>query len=100
MRITEKVIWSVYSSVLGGLATFVAQKLITKAWETATGEEPPDPNDPEAPLMRAVVWAIASGVGVGVTQLSMNRFIQRHWLKNTGHSAPGRLRNHLDIKKN
>ncbi|NLE97963.1 MAG: DUF4235 domain-containing protein [Propionibacterium sp.] len=99
MRLTEKVIWNVYSGVLGGLATFIAQKLITRAWEAATGEEPPDPNDPDAPLVQAIIWAAASGVGVGVTQLTMNRFIQRRWVKNMGHSAPGKLRNHLDIKK-
>lgn len=99
MKLTEKVIWNVYSGILGALATFIAQKLITKAWEAATGEEPPDPNDPEAPFVQAVIWAAASGLGVGVTQLSMNRFIQRRWLNNMGHAAPGKLRNHLDLKR-
>ncbi len=53
MKITEKAIWNVYSGILGALATFVAQKLITKVWELVTGEDPPDLNDPEAPLATA-----------------------------------------------
>ena len=77
MKLTEKLIWNVYSGLLGAVATFVSQKLITEAWEAVTGEEPPDPNDPEAPLAHAIIWAAASGVGVGVTQLTMNRFVQR-----------------------
>lgn len=99
MKLTEKVIWNIYSGVLGALATIIAQKLITKAWEASTGSEPPDPNDPETPVIQSMVWAAASGVGVGVTQIMMNRFVQRRWAANMGHSAPGRLKNHLDIKK-
>lgn len=96
MKLTEKVIWNVYSGILGALATFIAQKLITMAWQASTGEEPPDPNDPETPGFQAIVWAAASGVGVGVTQIMMNRFVQRRWWSNTGHGAPGDRRNLLD----
>jgi hypothetical protein len=99
MKFTEKMVWNVYSGVLGALATFVAQKLITNAWEVVTGDEPPDLNDPEAPLVTAIIWAAASGIGVGVTQLTMNRFIQRRWVKNMGHAGPGRLKNLLDLGK-
>ncbi|SDL74761.1 DUF4235 domain-containing protein [Tessaracoccus oleiagri] len=99
MKITEKAIWNVYSGILGALATFVAQKLITKVWELVTGEDPPDLNDPEAPLATAIIWAAASGLGVGVTQLTMNRFVQRRWVSRMGHAAPGKLRSLLDLKK-
>ncbi len=99
MKLTEKVIWNVYSGLLGALATFVAQKLITKIWEVATGEEPPDPNDPDESGTKALIWAAASGVGVGVTQIMMNRFVQRRWSSAMGHSAPGALKNLLDVKK-
>ena len=96
MKLTEKVIWNVYSGVLGALATFIAQKLITAAWQAATGEEPPDPNDPETPGFQAVIWAASSGVGVGVTQIMINRFVQRRWSSNMGQGAPGGLKNLLD----
>lgn len=98
MKLTEKIIWNVYSGVLGALATLIAQKLITKAWTVATGEEPPDPNDPETPGFQAITWAAASGLGIGVTQIMLNRYVQRRWSHNMGHRAPGKLKNHLDLK--
>ncbi|RRD47402.1 DUF4235 domain-containing protein [Tessaracoccus sp. OH4464_COT-324] len=97
MKLTEKVIWNVYTGVLSTLATFIAQKVITKVWEAATGDEPPDPNDPETPAIQALIWAVSSGVGIGVTQIMMNRFVQKRWSDSMG-SAPGKLKNHLDIR--
>lgn len=97
MSVSEKVFWKVYAGVLGAATTLVAQKLVTKAWQASTGSEPPDPNDPETPMSQALIWAVSSGLGVGVAQLVMNRFLQRRWQKNMGHPAPGRLGNKLDI---
>lgn len=99
MAISEKIFWKVYAGVLGAATTVVAQKLVTKVWEASTGSEPPDPNDPETPLTQAMIWAISSGLGVGMTQLAMNRFVQRRWARNMGRPAPGKLGNKLDINK-
>ncbi|MCC2592821.1 DUF4235 domain-containing protein [Tessaracoccus sp. OS52] len=99
MAVSEKIFWKIYAGVLGATTTLVAQKLVTKIWEATTGDEPPDPNDPETPLSSALIWAISSGLGVGVSQLVMNRFIQRRWLRNMGHNAPGRLINKLDLPR-
>lgn len=99
MAVTEKVLWQIYAGALGAVSTIAARKLITKAWEVATGDEPPDPNDPETPLVQAIIWALASGVGVGMTQLAMNRYMQRHWRLNMGQKAPGKRRNKLDLEK-
>ncbi|PIE98945.1 MAG: hypothetical protein CR979_03545 [Propionibacterium sp.] len=95
MHTSNKLVWRVYSGVLGAVTTLIAQQLISKAWQTATGEQPPNPNDPEVPIIQAMTWAIATGVGVGVTQLSMNRYMAKRWLSNTGYSAPSNLRNKL-----
>lgn len=97
MAVTEKILWQIYAGALGAVSTIAAQKLITRAWEAATGDEPPDPNDPDTPLIQAVIWAIASGVGVGLTQLTMNRYMQRHWQRSMGKPAPGKRRNKLDL---
>lgn len=96
MQLTQKMIWKIYAGVLGAATTIVAQKLVTKAWEASTGETPPDPNDPDTPMAQALIWALASGFGVGVAQLTMNRYVSRHWAKATGIKAPGRLFNKLD----
>lgn len=96
MAMTEKVLWKIYAGALGAVTTIVAQKVVTKIWEATTGDEPPDPNDPDVPLTKALIWATASGLGVGVTQLAMNRFVQSRWVANFEHIGPGKLKNKLD----
>jgi hypothetical protein len=76
---TQRMIWNVYAGVIGAVTAMVATKLVGKAWEATTGEAPPTPNDPEVPLRRAVIWMLASGVGIGLAQLLMNRFAARQW---------------------
>ncbi len=97
MAVTEKLMWKVYAGVIGAATTIAVQKLVTKAWEAATGEGVPDINDPEVPLSRAVIWATASGLGVGVSQLVVNRFLHRRWMSNFSHNGPSRLRTKLDF---
>lgn len=97
MALTEKLMWKVYAGLLGAVTTLVAQKLVTKVWEASTGEPVPDINDPETPVVSAVIWAAASGLGVGISQLLMNRYMQRRWMSNFSHAGPGRLRTKLDI---
>lgn len=99
MSFSEKLLWKVYAGAIGAVTTVVAQKLVTKAWEASTGAEPPDPNDPDTPIVQALIWAASSGLGVGVAQLVMNRWVQRRWLSNMGHAAPGPLGNKLDPGK-
>lgn len=88
MSATEKILWKVYAGVLGAVSTLVAQKLVHGAWKFATGDEPPEPNDPNTPIIEAVIWALASGVGVGVVQLLTNRFAARRFATDFGTPAP------------
>ncbi|MFW6599783.1 DUF4235 domain-containing protein [Propionibacteriaceae bacterium Y2011] len=88
MEFSDKLVWKVYIGVIGAVTTIAAQKLITLAWRAATGEEPPSPTDPETPLATAATWALASGVGMGATQLLTARLAARHYAK-SGRKAPG-----------
>lgn len=97
MAVTEKLMWKVYAGVVGAVTTIVSQKLVTKIWEASTGDTPPDPNDPDVPLTKALIWAAASGLGVGMTQLIMNRMVANRWARNFDHKSPGKLRNKLDF---
>lgn len=99
MAVSESILWRVYAGVLGAATTVMTKKLVTTVWEASTGDEPPDPNDPETPLTHALLWAAASGLGVGVAQITMNRFMQRRWMATTGHYASKKLDNKLDLKK-
>ena len=46
-----------------------------------TGEEPPDPNDPNVPPGRAFAWVMANALGIGVLGVAANRFAASRWLK-------------------
>lgn len=97
MAVSEKLMWKVYAGVLGTVTTIVAQKVVTKVWEASTGDVPPDPNDPETPITQALIWAVASGLGVGVSQIMMNRVVANRWKRNFNQQAPGRLHSKLDL---
>lgn len=88
MEISEKLVWGLITAATSTIATAVAVKAVNAAWELATGEAPPEPNDPQVPLRRALTWALASGVGIGLTQLLANRFAASQWAAATGKPAP------------
>ncbi|GAB3757560.1 DUF4235 domain-containing protein [Microlunatus parietis] len=85
----QKLLWKVYIGVVGAVTTIAAQKIVTTAWKVATGDAPPSPTNPDTPVKVAVSWAIASGVGVGVTQLLVTRLAARRWSNQTGAAPSG-----------
>ncbi len=86
---SEKLLWKIYAGVVGTVATIAAHRLVKLGWKIATGDEPPKPTDPQTPVVEAVSWALASGVGVGVTQLLTQRMLAKRWSLEMGRSAPG-----------
>jgi hypothetical protein len=89
---SQKLIWKLYAGVLGAVTSLVALKLVTLLWKTVTGNEPPSPTDPRTPLSQALSWALASAIGVRVTQIVTQRFAARRWSDEMGTEAPGRRR--------
>ncbi len=63
------------AGVLSTAGTILIGKLLTAAWESTTGEPPPSPGDPDVPLRRALIWTVASGLSIAVTQLLINRVL-------------------------
>jgi hypothetical protein len=88
MQPSQRMLWNIYAGVVGALTAIVAQKAVRGAWKLATGDEPPDPNDPATPLSEALTWALAGGIGIGVTQMLVNRFAANHWERLMGIPAP------------
>ena len=85
---SQKLFWKIYVGVIGAVTTIVAQRLVTTGWKVVTGDEPPSPTDPDTPLVKAASWALASGLGVGVTQLLTQRIAARHWSREIGAGTP------------
>lgn len=86
MGIANKAVWKVYSTVFSLIVTAVTARLLSRGWRMATGEEPPDSQDPDTPTSKAVTWAVASAVGVVTSQLLTKRFTARHWSEQTGQN--------------
>ncbi len=78
---TSSIEYKIMAGALGAIATMVVQKLIRSSWKQITGQEPPDPNDPEASTMAAVAWVAASAVGVAVVQVFTRRLAANRYAR-------------------
>jgi hypothetical protein len=56
------------------LSAFLTRKLIEKVWVKVAKSEPPtDPSDDEITWKDALIWTVATGVLVGVTNVLVSR---------------------------
>lgn len=76
--------YKLIAGAIGVAAAFAAQKSVTLGWRSMTGQEPPDPNDPEVPAAQAIAWVVASAIALGVAQVVANRLAQRQLEKAAG----------------
>lgn len=84
----DKVLQKAFPAIVGALTAYLAQFLVRKMYETATGHQPPDPHDPDVSTREAVTWFVASTIGVGVAQLVASRYSGRQvnqWLETHEH---------------
>ena len=88
MGTSKKLLWNLYAGGIGAITTVVAAKVVNGVGQAVTGDAPPDPNDPGVPLRRALTWAVASGIGIGLAQLLVNRIAADQWTKAMGTPAP------------
>jgi len=89
VKTSQRLVWNLYVGIVGALTTLAATKVVSKVWELSTGEAPPRPNDPDVPLRRALTWVVASGLGIGLAQVFMNRFAADQWARAMGTPVPG-----------
>jgi len=66
-------------SLMGTAAGMIAIKALNGGWQHVTGDTPPDPNDPDVPVVQALAWVVASGLVLAGAQVLVNRFGVRHW---------------------
>ena len=66
--------WKVVSAGGGVLSGIVANKIVDVVWKGISGREIPDSEDPNAPLVDAVIFAVVSaGVAAAVSQLTQRQ---------------------------
>lgn len=90
MRETEKRLgWKAVTYAAGALATVVTQRTLVRAWNRFRPEPPPDNlADRATGWTPALAWAIATGVGIGVTRLVALRSAARVWEAATHETPP------------
>lgn len=76
--ISEKLAWRAYVAAAGIAATVLTKQAMTLAWRVATGSRPPKGGDHTAPLRSVITWALASGVGVGISKVLTDRLVVGH----------------------
>ncbi|MDR0416530.1 MAG: DUF4235 domain-containing protein [Propionibacteriaceae bacterium] len=69
-------IWGAAAGLLAGL---LASVLAKRLWKAATGAEPPDPYDPEAPGKAAIGWLVASSVAQLLFARAAHQLVTRHF---------------------
>ena len=85
----KALVWKTVSYGSGALATIATRRTLTMAWNRFVSAPPPgDPADRYAPWMPALIWAIATGVGIGVMNLVAMRSAARVWEAATHETPP------------
>jgi hypothetical protein len=67
-------------------ATMAARKAMTATWKLSTGKQPPsNPEHPDVSIGEALVWAMVSGLAVGVARMFATRKAAEYYRRSTGH---------------
>ncbi len=81
--------WKAISYGAGGLAAFITQRLLEFAWKDFRHvAAPPAAADRRAAWADAVSWAVATGLGIGVTRLLAIRTAAVVWEAATREPPP------------
>lgn len=78
------IVWKVIGvggSVLAGL---VATKVVDAIWERVEHERI-NPKNPDAPLLKALTYAAATGLAVGTARTFVSRSAARYYRDSAGH---------------
>jgi hypothetical protein len=82
--VSEKLIQRVCLVVVGIITTIATKRLLTLGWTAVTGKKPPRLGDPKVSWGDAVSWAVASGIGIGITQLLARRLVIKYLTRKRG----------------
>jgi hypothetical protein len=89
-RVTErqKLGWKAISYGAGGFAGLCTQRVLEAAWKGSRHASPPVPADRGSSWIEALSWAVATGVGIGVSRLVAIRTAAVVWEAATHEPPP------------
>lgn len=86
----SKLGWKIAAGVAAAVAGSLTSKAVTGAYRRIRKNEPPaDPTHPDTSWADAFIWALLSGVAMGLGRLAAQRAAARTWVKATGSLPPG-----------
>lgn len=72
--------WRIVGGLLGLAVGFCSRKVLSFAWEKATGKKPPASADsPDIGLGEAIAYAVVMGLGMEITRIVVTRSAARKW---------------------
>jgi hypothetical protein len=84
---TKTLGWKAINYGVGALAGLITQRVLESVWTGVRDTSPPVPADRRSPWPEALGWAVATGVGMGVTRLLAVRTAATVW-EATVHEVP------------
>jgi hypothetical protein len=84
----KKLGWKAVSYGAGALAGFATQRVLEGVWRGSRHASPPVPADRDSSWIEALSWAVATGVGIGVTRLLAIRTAAVVWEAATHEPPP------------
>ncbi len=73
MAATKKLHLKILSAAASAAVAILGQRMLKGTWRRITGEEPPDPADPQVPVAKAISWLVVSTLLLSVVQLLIQR---------------------------
>jgi hypothetical protein len=85
---TKSLGWKATSYAAGALAGLITGRILDAAWSGVRHAAPPLKADRRSSWIEALSWAVATGVGIGVSRLVAIRTAATVWEAATGEVPP------------
>jgi hypothetical protein len=89
LNVDKETTWAAVAAgaaMVGGLAM---RKSLEQAWKLAMREDPPlDPTSRDVAWREAILWTVATGVGIGLGRLIARRGAAAWWERMMGDTPP------------
>ena len=85
-KLSEEQTWMLASAGSAAVAALVTRVAARQGWKAATGSRPPrNPAAAGTTWKQAMLWAVTTGMVVGVARVLTERATARTWHRMTGH---------------